>query len=97
MLREFAILLQSCDRLRMSASSSQSRVFIVETMGGKCGYLATMAAIAGGADSAYTFEDKFTLADLKVGVFSYVYQEYFILYLQFVLFAFDAAGVKQGT
>lgn len=38
----------------------------METMGGKCGYLATMAAIAGGADSAYIFEDNFTLTDLKV-------------------------------
>ena len=36
-------------------------------MGGYCGYLATMAAIAGGADSAYIFEESFTIADLQVG------------------------------
>lgn len=35
-------------------------------MGGKCGYLATMAAIAGGANAAYIFEDSFTMVDLKV-------------------------------
>ena len=41
-------------------------MFIVETMGGTCGYLATMAGIAGGADAAYTMEEKFTVADIKV-------------------------------
>lgn len=62
------IIVESCDRLRQSASSSRDRVFIVETMGGKCGYLATMAAIAGGANAAYIFEDNFTLKDLKKNI-----------------------------
>ena len=35
------------------------RVFIVETMGGYSGYLATMAGMAGGADAAYINEEKF--------------------------------------
>jgi len=60
--------LKACDRLRQSASSSRDRVFVVETMGGKCGYLATMAGIAGGANAAYIFEDQFTIVDLKVVV-----------------------------
>ena len=35
-------------------------------MGGYCGYLATMSALAGGADAAYVFEEKLTLKHLKV-------------------------------
>jgi 6-phosphofructokinase len=33
-------------------------------MGGYCGYLATMAAIAGGADTAYIHEEKFAIKDI---------------------------------
>lgn len=36
-----------CDRIRQSAQGTKRRVFIVETMGGYCGYLATMAGLAG--------------------------------------------------
>ena len=35
-------------------------------MGGYCGYLATMSGLAGGADAAYIFEDKFSITDLRV-------------------------------
>ena len=35
-------------------------------MGGYCGYLATMAGLSGGADAAYIYEEKFTIADLEV-------------------------------
>lgn len=31
----------------------------METMGGYCGYLATLAGLAGGADAAYIFEEHF--------------------------------------
>ena len=58
--------LQSCDRIRQSASSSQDRVFVVETMGGKCGYLATMAGIAAAADAAYIREEPFGVYELQV-------------------------------
>ena len=34
-------------------------------MGGYCGYLATMAALAGGADAAYIFEEPFSIKDLQ--------------------------------
>ena len=57
---------QNCDRIKQSASSATRRVFVVECMGGYCGYLATMSALAGGADAAYVFEEKLTLEDLKV-------------------------------
>ena len=39
-------------------------MFIVETMGGFSGYLATMAGLAGGADAAYIHEEKFNIQDL---------------------------------
>lgn len=35
-------------------------------MGGYCGYLATMAGLAAGADAAYIFEEKFCIKDLEV-------------------------------
>lgn len=57
---------QSCDRIKQSASGTKRRVFIVETMGGYCGYLATVTGIAVGADAAYVFEDPFNIQDLKV-------------------------------
>lgn len=34
-------------------------MFVVETMGGYCGYLATLAGLAGGADAAYIYEESF--------------------------------------
>lgn len=43
------IALEAIDRLRVTAASHR-RAFLVEVMGRKCGYLALMAAIAGGAD-----------------------------------------------
>lgn len=60
--------MESCDRIKQSASGTKRRVFVVETMGGYCGYLTTMTAIAVGADAAYVFEDPFSIRDLKVNV-----------------------------
>ncbi|KAM4026279.1 ATP-dependent 6-phosphofructokinase, liver type isoform 3-T3 [Anomaloglossus baeobatrachus] len=59
---------ESCDRIKQSASGTKRRVFIVETMGGYCGYLATTAGIAVGADAAYVYEDKFNIHDLRANV-----------------------------
>jgi 6-phosphofructokinase 1 len=44
------------DKVKQSATGTKRRVFIIETMGGYCGYLATISAIASGADNAYIFE-----------------------------------------
>lgn len=43
------IALEAIDRLKITASSHQ-RAFLLEVMGRDCGYLALMAAIAGGAE-----------------------------------------------
>merc|ERR1719228_1741285 len=53
-----------CDRIRQSAQGTKRRVFIVETMGAYCGYLATMAGLAGGADAAYIPEEAFGMKEL---------------------------------
>uniref|UniRef100_A0A8C0IFG1 6-phosphofructokinase n=1 Tax=Bubo bubo TaxID=30461 RepID=A0A8C0IFG1_BUBBB len=60
--------MESCDRIKQSASGTKRRVFIVETMGGYCGYLSTVTGIAVGADAAYVYEDPFTIHDLKANV-----------------------------
>ncbi|VDM95049.1 unnamed protein product [Thelazia callipaeda] len=52
------------DKIKQSATGTKKRVFIIETMGGFCGYLATVAALASGADSAYIFEEKFDVHDI---------------------------------
>ena len=61
-------IVSMCDVLRQSANASRKRVFVVQTMGGFCGYLATMAGLAAGADTAYIFEEKFTISDMQKDV-----------------------------
>ncbi|XP_056610647.1 ATP-dependent 6-phosphofructokinase, liver type [Triplophysa dalaica] len=58
----------SCDKIKQSATGTKRRVFVVETMGGFCGYLATYTGIAVGADAAYIFEESFNIHDLKTNV-----------------------------
>jgi 6-phosphofructokinase 1 len=53
-----------CDRIRQSAQGTKRRVFVIETMGGYCGYLASMAGLAGGSDAAYIHEEKFGIREL---------------------------------
>ncbi|KAM3608218.1 uncharacterized protein V6R79_021273 [Siganus canaliculatus] len=60
--------MEGCDKIKQSASGTKRRVFVVETMGGYCGYLATSAGIAVGADAAYIFEDPFNIHDLTTNV-----------------------------
>ena len=58
-------ILSAMDTVKQSAHASRKRVFVVETMGGYCGFLATMGCLAGGGDAAYIFEEKPTIADLQ--------------------------------
>ncbi len=39
-------LVDACDAIKQSASASRNRVFVVETQGGMCGYIATLGALA---------------------------------------------------
>lgn len=58
-------LVSACDAIKQSASASRDRVFVVETQGGRCGYIATMGALATGATLVYTPEDPITLDMLR--------------------------------
>ncbi|XP_075896310.1 ATP-dependent 6-phosphofructokinase, liver type [Nelusetta ayraudi] len=60
--------MESCDKIKQSATGTKRRVFVVETMGGYCGYLATSTGIAVGADAAYIYEDPFNIHDLTTNV-----------------------------
>lgn len=50
-------LVEFCDAIRQSASSSRRRVFVIETQGGKSGYIATTAGLAVGAVAVYIPEE----------------------------------------
>lgn len=50
-------LVDYCDIVKQSASASRRRIFVVETQGGRSGYIATMAALAIGALAVYTPEE----------------------------------------
>lgn len=50
-------LIRYCDTIRQSASASRRRVFVVETQGGRSGYVATMAGLAVGAVAVYIPEE----------------------------------------
>ncbi|XP_075266266.1 ATP-dependent 6-phosphofructokinase, muscle type-like isoform X2 [Convolutriloba macropyga] len=62
-------IVQCCDVIKQSAQGTRKRVFVIETMGGYCGYLATMSGLACGADAAYIYEEKFNIEDLKCDVY----------------------------
>ncbi|MCJ1415736.1 6-phosphofructokinase, alpha subunit [Xylographa parallela] len=54
-------LVTFCDAIRVSASSSRRRVFVVETQGGRSGYIATVAGLSIGAVAVYTPEEGINL------------------------------------
>ncbi|XP_070990085.1 ATP-dependent 6-phosphofructokinase, platelet type-like isoform X4 [Oncorhynchus clarkii lewisi] len=59
---------ETCDRIKQSASGTKRRVFIIETMGGYCGYLASVGGLAAGADTVYIYEEPFDIRDLQSNV-----------------------------
>lgn len=61
------IALEAIDRLKVTASSHH-RAFLVEVMGRGCGYLALMAAIAGGAEAVAIPEVPATVAGVADAV-----------------------------
>ncbi|CAF9927229.1 MAG: 6-phosphofructokinase, alpha subunit [Alectoria fallacina] len=50
-----------CDAIKQSASASRRRIFVVETQGGRSGYIATMAGLGIGAVAVYTPEEGINL------------------------------------
>uniref|UniRef100_A0A8C6WY39 ATP-dependent 6-phosphofructokinase n=1 Tax=Neogobius melanostomus TaxID=47308 RepID=A0A8C6WY39_9GOBI len=61
-------IVETCDRIKQSASGTKRRVFIIETMGGYCGYLASVGGLASGADAVYIYEEPFDIRDLQANV-----------------------------
>ena len=59
---------QIIDKIKQSALGTKRRVFILETHGGHCGYLATLSGLAGGADAAYIYEEHFGINELRLDV-----------------------------
>jgi 6-phosphofructokinase 1 len=62
-------LVRYCDTIKQSASASRRRVFVIETQGGRSGYVATLAGLAVGAVAVYTPEEGISIdmlaADIK--------------------------------
>ena len=56
-------IMDAVDKIKQSAGASR-RVFIVEVMGGRCGYLALMSALATGAERVYLHEEGVSLSDM---------------------------------
>jgi len=56
-------IVSAVDKIKQSAVASQ-RVFVVEVMGQRCGYLALMSALATGAERVYLPEEGVTLSDM---------------------------------
>lgn len=61
------IALESIDRLKVTASSHQ-RAFLIEVMGRKCGYIALMTGIAGGAEYIVIPEIPSTAEDVEQAI-----------------------------
>lgn len=57
-------VVQAIDTCKKSADASASRVFIIETQGRNCGFLAMLACVASGADIVYTAEEGVTLMQM---------------------------------
>ncbi|CRK24167.1 hypothetical protein BN1708_013868 [Verticillium longisporum] len=61
-------LVNYCDKIKQSASATRRRVFVVETQGGKSGYIATLAGLSVGASAVYTPEEGLDLETLASDV-----------------------------
>jgi 6-phosphofructokinase 1 len=63
---------EAVDKIKQSAVALR-RVFVVEVMGRKCGYLALMSGLATGAERVYLHEEGVALRDLEADVAKLVY------------------------
>ena len=57
-------VMEMCDCIKQSASSSRKRLFVVDVQGGHCGYLATVSSLITGGTHSYIHEEGVKLADL---------------------------------
>jgi 6-phosphofructokinase 1 len=61
-------LVNYCDKIKQSASASRRRVFVIETQGGRSGYVATLAGLSVGAVAVYTPEEGVSIAMLSADI-----------------------------
>jgi 6-phosphofructokinase 1 len=60
-------IISAVDKIKQSAVASR-RCFVVQVMGGDCGYLALIAGLATGAERVYLPEENLSLTDLQADV-----------------------------
>ncbi|KAI0803795.1 6-phosphofructokinase [Xylaria sp. FL0064] len=61
-------LVAYCDKIKQSASATRRRVFVIETQGGRCGYVALLAGLSVGASAVYIPEEGISLQMLTADV-----------------------------
>lgn len=61
-------LVQYCDKIKQSASATRRRVFVIETQGGRCGYVATLSGLSVGASAVYIPEEGISIDMLNADV-----------------------------
>jgi 6-phosphofructokinase 1 len=61
------LIVDAIDRVRQAGTATR-RCFVVQTMGGFCGYLALLGGLSGGAVRVYLHEEGITLAELAADV-----------------------------
>lgn len=61
-------LVNYCDKIKQSASATRRRVFVIETQGGRSGYIATLSGLSVGASAVYIPEEGISLDMLNTDV-----------------------------
>ncbi|KAI1460117.1 6-phosphofructokinase [Annulohypoxylon moriforme] len=61
-------LVAYCDKIKQSASATRRRVFVIETQGGRCGYVAILGGLGVGASAVYIPEEGISLEMLTADV-----------------------------
>ncbi|KAI1334721.1 6-phosphofructokinase-like protein [Xylariaceae sp. FL0016] len=61
-------LVSYCDKVKQSASATRRRLFVIETQGGRSGYIAVLAGLAVGASAVYIPEEGISLDKLNADV-----------------------------
>ncbi|KAI1178968.1 phosphofructokinase-domain-containing protein [Nemania sp. FL0916] len=61
-------LVAYCDKIKVSASATRRRVFVIETQGGRSGYIALLAGLSVGASAVYIPEEGVSLQMLTADV-----------------------------
>ncbi|CAG8978180.1 hypothetical protein HYALB_00013171 [Hymenoscyphus albidus] len=61
-------LMHYCDKIKQSASASRRRVFVIETQGGRSGYIATLGGLSVGAVAVYTPEEGISINMLAADI-----------------------------